>query len=244
MKNQENEANQQKEKENFLRIFPNIKRCKALDWEERAILSNYISFLIQGKEFYQTDSFQAKELGLSPAQVSKYTGRLKERGIIDTKLDYEENTNGGRPIPVRYVTVIEMDKWTKGDAVPQVKKIISPAQKKKAIQLANKNAKVKTDNKISAESNTVDLKQTNPSATQTSQLKEKAVAAEQKTMFTSPVSITLNQEKASSNKIEDLIEIVKLESFSLPRENDLVKAILCGKIVSENHLQEIIATMK
>ncbi len=132
MKTKTNDTNKTDETETFLRIFDNVKHCKALDWIERAILSNHISFQKNGKEFYQTDAYQAKVLGLSPAQINKYTGRLKERELIDTKIVYETNPNGGRPIPVRYVTVIDMYKWITGDKVPAVKAIVSPTKKKQA----------------------------------------------------------------------------------------------------------------
>lgn len=136
MNNKENEPSKKNEKETFLKICNNVKRCKGMDWEEKVILSNHISFQTHGKEFYQTDSYQAKELGLSTAQISKYTSRLKERGEINTEMKYEVNPTGGRPIPVRYVTVIDMDKWTKGDATPLVKKIISSAKKRLAMKMA------------------------------------------------------------------------------------------------------------
>lgn len=130
MKTNQNETNKTNKLEDFLLIHVNVKRCKALDWEERIILSNHISYLRNGQEFFQTDAFQAKELGLSAAQISKYTGRLKERGLIDTRMEYIPNPNGGRPIPKRYVTVIDMDKWITGDKVPAVNKIVSPTKKK------------------------------------------------------------------------------------------------------------------
>jgi hypothetical protein len=240
MKNNQNETNPNEKEETFLRIFDNVKNCKGLDWEEKAIFSNHISYLINDKEFFQTDSFQAKELGLSPAQVSKYTGRLKERELIDTRIEYVPNENGGRPIPKRYVTVIDINKWVvKSEKILVAKKILSPAKKK----LARKEAEL-VKAKTTAEVNITDLTQSNPLAEQIVQLKKKVEVAEQKAVSTPTVSTISQPEKASSNQIEDLIDIVKSESFTLARENDLVKAILCGKIVSEKNLKEIIATMK
>ncbi|MBL0329099.1 MAG: hypothetical protein IPP64_06715 [Bacteroidetes bacterium] len=138
MKNKENEQNKSKipDQETFLKIPFNVKRCKDLDWEERVILSNYISYLVKGNEFYQTDSYQGRELGLSSAQISKYSNRLKERGEISTKMEFEENPNGGRPIPVRYVKVVDINKWLKGDTIPVVKKIISASKKRLAKKMA------------------------------------------------------------------------------------------------------------
>jgi hypothetical protein len=132
MENNEKQTKKTTKEETFLKICENVKRCKALDWIERIILSNYISFQRNGQEFYQTDLYQAKELGLSAAQISKYTGRLKEREIIETTIDYIVNPSGGRPIPKRYVKVIDLDKWTEGKVVPDVKKITSASQKRKA----------------------------------------------------------------------------------------------------------------
>ncbi len=136
MNNKANEPNKIPDHETFLRIFYNVKRCKGMDWEEKIILSNFMSYQTNGKEFYQTDSHQASELGLSPAQISKYTSRLKERGEIETNMTYVENPNGGRPVPKRYVTVLNMDKWTKGESIPVVKKITSPTQRKLTKRLA------------------------------------------------------------------------------------------------------------
>lgn len=114
---------------NFLRIHDNVKRCKALDLNERFILSNIISYLINDQEFFQTDARQAKELGLSPAQISKYTGRLKERELIEVKMEFIVNPNGGRPVPKRYITVKDIDKWIKGNTIPTVKPL-APKKKK------------------------------------------------------------------------------------------------------------------
>jgi|GEM_PF-5413474 hypothetical protein len=186
MKTQNNEQKKSNENTNFLMVLDNIKRCKGLDWKEKALLSNYISFLRDGKEFFQTDEFQAKELGLSPAQISKFTGRLKERGEIATDIKYVENANGGRPVPKRYVKVLDIDKWAKGDTTPVVNRITPPNKKKMAREVAaNKNEKpiIKDDvtgpiipNKL----NQVDSKPLTPSATTTSQPKEKVLVLEKK----------------------------------------------------------------
>jgi hypothetical protein len=178
MKTENNEQNKKGETTNFLMILDNIKRCKGLDWKEKALLSNYISFLRDGKEFFQTDEFQAKELGLSPAQISKFTGKLKERGEIETEIKYDENPNGERPIPKRFVTVLDIGKWSKGDKTPVVNKVLSPAKKKLAKKMAETNKahnigavqqeeKASTPNNISGttivtETTQVDLK--NPEA--------------------------------------------------------------------------------
>lgn len=51
-------------------------------------------------------------------------------------MDYVPNPNGGRPIPKRYVTVIDMGKWVTGDKVPDVKSIVSPSKKRQARKAA------------------------------------------------------------------------------------------------------------
>lgn len=136
MNNKENEQSKMPDSETWIKLYYNVRRCKGLDWEEKALLTNYLSFQMRGDEFYQTDSSQGGRLGLSTAQVCKYTSRLKERGEIDTKMKYEANPTGGRPIPVRYVTVIDVDKWTKNEAIPVVKKIISAGKKRLVKKMA------------------------------------------------------------------------------------------------------------
>ena len=140
MNNKENEQSKIKSKmpdsETWIKLYYNVRRCKELDWEEKALLTNYLSFQMKGDEFFQTDSGQGRKLGLSTAQVSKYTSRLKERGEIETEMKYEVNPTGGRPIPVRYVKVIDVDKWTKNEAMPIVKKIISAGKKRLAKKMA------------------------------------------------------------------------------------------------------------
>jgi hypothetical protein len=246
MKTNTNEQKPTEEKEKFLRVFPNVKRCKALDWEERIILSNHISFLIQGNEFYQTDSFQGMELGMSAAQISKYTGRLKERGLIETKLTYEENPKGGRPIPVRYVTVIDMDKWISGDKTPVVKAIVSATKKKQAKKMteyAKNKAEVQATN---TETKTVDLKQLNSTTEQTLQPKEIAEVEVKKTASKPPVSTTPQPVKAEvdSSLTTNWLRIAESEDLLPASKKDLIDAIKDGRIKTEAHFMECVTKFK
>lgn len=220
MKTKENEPNKTSQQETFLRIFDNVKYCKALDWEERAILSNHISFLINGQEFFQTDAFQAKSLGLSPAQISKYTGRLKERGLIETEMAYVPNPNGGRPIPKRYVTVIDMDKWTKGDKVPVVKAILSPSKKKLAIKTAELNKAKSTNTNITGGTITNDANTIEATAQQ-------------------PVKTSGDSDKSTA-----WIKIVDSSDLHPLSKHELRKAINDNRIISEEHLNDSIILMK
>lgn len=109
---------------NFLALFNNIKKCKALDCKERLILSQIASFQIQGDMCDQTDSGMGSELGMSAAQIGKNISRLKKRGEIDVKTEHQPNPNGGRPIPKRFIKIIDLAKWTTGNEIPKVKGIV------------------------------------------------------------------------------------------------------------------------
>lgn len=93
-------------------IYDNVSKCKTLGWNEKFILSHILSFQIDGKDFHQTDKEMGIELGSSTGQISKYTSRLKKRGEIETRIEFHVPISGGRPIPVRYIVVKNVNKWT------------------------------------------------------------------------------------------------------------------------------------
>ena len=49
---------------NHTRLFKNVKACKELNWQEKAILSEIISYQLDGKPFKLKDITLAIELGM------------------------------------------------------------------------------------------------------------------------------------------------------------------------------------
>ncbi|MFN9938178.1 MAG: MarR family transcriptional regulator, partial [bacterium] len=65
------------------RLFKNVKACKDLNWQEKAILSEIISYQLDEKPFKLKDITIAIELGMDKGTVSKFINRLYKKGLID-----------------------------------------------------------------------------------------------------------------------------------------------------------------
>ena len=106
---------------NFTRLFKNVKNCKELNWQEKALLSEIISYQLDDKSFKQKDKTLSIELGMDKGSISKYINQLYRRGVIDKTTISFASHSGGKPKRQRTITVIEMDKWTKGNTIPVLK---------------------------------------------------------------------------------------------------------------------------
>ncbi len=106
------------------RLFKNVKACKDLNWQEKAILSEIISYQLDEKPFKLKDITIAIELGMDKGTVSKFINRLYKKGLIDkTTVSYPSH-EGGKPKRLRTVSVINIEQWTeKGKTAPSIKAI-------------------------------------------------------------------------------------------------------------------------
>lgn len=103
------------------RLFKNVKMCKDLNWQEKAILSEIISYQLDEKPFKLKDITIAIELGMDKGTVSKFINRLYKKGLINkTTVSYPSH-EGGKPKRLRTVSVINIEQWTeKGKTIPTV----------------------------------------------------------------------------------------------------------------------------
>ncbi len=110
----------------FTRLFKNIKRCKELNWQEKAILSEIISYQLDGKPFKIKDKTLAIELAMDEGSVNKFINRLSKKGILDKVTVSFASLSGGKPKRLRTITVNEINQWTQGDNAPTLKPIEKP----------------------------------------------------------------------------------------------------------------------
>lgn len=117
------------EQSNFTRLFKNVKNCKDLCWQEKAILSEVLSYQLDGKEFKHKDMTLSKELGIDKGSVNKFINRLYKRRVFDKVTRPVLSPTGGKPKRQRTITVIDHEKWTTGNAAPTVNKMGSDVAK-------------------------------------------------------------------------------------------------------------------
>lgn len=112
------------ELKHFTRLFDNVKACKDLNWQEKAIFSEIISYQLDGKPFKLKDITIAIELGMDKGTVSKFINRLYKKGLINkTTVSYPSH-EGGKPKRLRTITVNNIDQWiVKSKTAPTVKPI-------------------------------------------------------------------------------------------------------------------------
>lgn len=115
---------------NFTRLFKNVKKCKDLCWQEKAILSEILSYHLDGKPFKHKDLTLAIELGMDKGTISKFINRLHKRGVIGKVTVSFPSPSGGKHKRQRTVTISDPDKWTKGDTIPSVRKLEPKGQAK------------------------------------------------------------------------------------------------------------------
>ena len=97
---------------NHTRLFKNVKACKELNWQEKAILSEIISYQLDGKPFKLKDITLAIELGLDKGTVSKFVNRLNKKGLLNKTTVSFPSHEGGKPKRLRTITVINIEQWT------------------------------------------------------------------------------------------------------------------------------------
>lgn len=97
------------------KLYKNIKNCKELNWQEKAIFSEIIAYQQQGKTFNVKDMTLADELAMDKGTVSKLINRLAKKGFINKTTTCLLSTNGGKPTRLRTITVKDISKWTEGN---------------------------------------------------------------------------------------------------------------------------------
>jgi hypothetical protein len=106
---------------NFTKLFINVKRCKNLCWQEKAILSEIISYQVNEQPFKHKDLTLAYELGMDKGTISKLINRLYKKGVINKVTVSFPSLSGGKPKRQRTVTVNDIEIWTKGYNIPEIK---------------------------------------------------------------------------------------------------------------------------
>ena len=118
------------ELQDFTRLFKNVKKNKELNWQEKAILSEIISYQLDGKLFKVKDLTLAIELGMDKGTISKLINRLFKKGLLDKTTVTFPSLEGGKPKRLRTVSVNNIDQWTeKGKTAPTIKPIESKRTK-------------------------------------------------------------------------------------------------------------------
>ncbi len=140
----------------FTRLFINVKRCKGLNWQEKAILSEIISYQLDGKPFKLKDITLALELAMDKGTVSKFINRLAKKGVLNKTTVPYLSPSGGKPKRLRTVTVVDIDSWT---SISRPVPVIANANEERA----------------EATTKTIDLKELSVVVKQTPQPKEKVV---------------------------------------------------------------------
>lgn len=193
----------------FTRLFINVKRCKGLNWQEKAILSEIISYQLDGKQFKLKDITLALELAMDKGTVSKFINRLAKKGVLSKTTIPYLSPDGGKPKRLRTVFVNDIESWTN----------------------INRPVSVITTNeeKLEADTKTVDLTPLNEVLKQSPQPKENALPEPQ---------------KIDSETKESWIRLIESESLSLPSKADLKDAINTGAIVSEKQLKDTMQKFK
>lgn len=118
----------------FTKLYKNVKNCKNLSWQEKAILSEIISYQSDGKPFKLKDLTIAIELALDKGSVSKFIRQLALKDVISKNTITYPSHSGGKPKRLRTITVNEIEKWTESHAVPVIK-TIEPSTKKNLEQM-------------------------------------------------------------------------------------------------------------
>jgi hypothetical protein len=156
----------------FTRLFDNVKMCTELNWQEKAILSEIISYQLDGKPFKLKDITLAYELGMDKGTISKFVNRLHKKGLLNKTTVSFPSLSGGKPKRLRTITVINIELWTeKGKTLPTIKAIEVKPKKMTSVEIVETPV-IKTEI-ASTETNTIqqDVKPTEP----TKVVKEKSL---------------------------------------------------------------------
>ncbi len=113
----------------FTRLFKNVKNCKNLNWQEKAILSEIISYQLDGKPFKVKDLTLAYELAMDKGSVSKFIRQLSLKKVITKNTVTYLSHSGGKPKRLRTIIVNEIEKWTDAFKTPVIEPIQSSPKK-------------------------------------------------------------------------------------------------------------------
>lgn len=132
---------------NHTRLFKAVKACTELNWQEKAILSEIISYQLNGDVFDVKDITLAYRLGMDKGTVSKFINRLHKKGLINKITSSYQNQSGDKPKRLRTITVINIEQWTEKDKTPPAALVIEK-KKKVVIEPINEEPVSQTENSI------------------------------------------------------------------------------------------------
>ena len=145
-----------KELDNHTRLFKKVKTCTELNWQEKAILSEIISYQLDGKPFKVKDITLAYELGMDKGTISKFVNRLHKKGLLNKTTVSFPSLSGGKPKRLRTITVIDIEQWTeKGKTQPTIKVIEAKQKKATSVEIVETPV-IKTEI-TSTDTNTIQL---------------------------------------------------------------------------------------
>ena len=140
----------------FTRLFKNVIKCKELNWQEKAILTEIISYQLNGDSFKVKDITLAIELGMDKGTISKFVNRLHKKGLLNKTTVSFASLSGGKPKRLRTITVIDIELWTeKGKTPPTIKAIEAKPKKATSVEIVETPV-IKTEI-TSTETNTIQL---------------------------------------------------------------------------------------
>lgn len=111
------------------RLFNNVKACKDLNWQEKAILTEIISYQLNGDVFDVKDITLAYRLGMDKGTVSKFINRLHKKGLINKITSSYQNQSGDKPKRLRTITVNNIEQWTEKDKTPPAALVVEKKKK-------------------------------------------------------------------------------------------------------------------
>lgn len=129
----------------FTRLFKNVKNCKNLNWQEKAILSEIISYQLEQRPFKLKDLTIADKLALDKGSVSKFIRQLAHKDVINKETITYVSDSGGKPKRLRTITVIEIEKWTDGYVIPVT---MTNEHSNEKVEKKNDNAEKESENVI------------------------------------------------------------------------------------------------
>jgi len=109
MKNNNTNVSQSKV-DNHVRLFNRLMADKELTMLQKIIISDIISYQIQGKQYFKTSEVLAKELGnVTKKTIQANFQKLNKRGFIDCVPLIK---SGDETHSLREATVLNIEKWT------------------------------------------------------------------------------------------------------------------------------------
>lgn len=107
---EENENNIQTQNEGqFIRLFNNVRRHTELNAISKMVLSHIISYQLQGKQFYMSNTRIGYEYGVSESTAARAIKKLKP--YINNRKEYIQPEDGGQVKTKRYLSVKNLTQW-------------------------------------------------------------------------------------------------------------------------------------